>query len=205
MFSSIVEYFNAHTAAAIIQCCAIPSYIICFWFKKQWFLSLNIFTSALFAVGYILMSAWVGLCFAVLSASICILVYFLDKRENITGKNLISKRCIGLTVALVISLIVNIVFDKSFFSIVLTIGAGLNYYNYFFMKGNTVQVKIIFIASHFLIVIYEFHVLLYLFAIMDSIAALSIIGSLVFLCYKNHKTKNALNCIKLDCTETNFL
>jgi hypothetical protein len=57
MSNYIVEYFSMYTAAAIVQCCAMPTYFASFWAKKRWFLVLTIITSFLYAAGYILMSA----------------------------------------------------------------------------------------------------------------------------------------------------
>ncbi|MDR2719748.1 MAG: YgjV family protein [Nitrososphaerota archaeon] len=175
----------------------MPSYFASFWFKKAWFLVLTIFTSVLYAVGYILMSAWSGLCFAALSASICLLVYYLDKRKDKLRHYVKSIRYVGFGLALSIGLFVSIFFDRNMLAIVLAIGAGLNYYNYFLMRENDARAKIIFIVSHALIVIYEFFALLYFFALMDLLATVSIAISLSFLCYTSRKRRivNKIDCL----------
>lgn len=191
MVENLVEYFNVYTAAAIVQCCAIPTYFVSFWAKKKLFLVLTIITSVFYIIGYILMNAWSGLIFAMITLFICLFVYVIDKKQNVYAENKIRKiRSIGFIFAVGLNLILSIITDFTLPTILMILGATLNYYNYFLMKENDKKTKIIFIFSHILIIVYEWLYLLYFFAIMEFIITISILGSLIFLIKEERMNKN---------------
>ncbi|MDR2971973.1 MAG: hypothetical protein LBU83_08605 [Bacteroidales bacterium] len=142
--------------------------------------------------------------FALLTAAICAFVYFLDEKDSKHklkhGKKI---RFISFLVIAVFSLAMNLIIDNRLISYLVIVGGSMNYYNYFLMKENDKEAKIIFIISHILIVIYEILCLLYIFALMDFIITLSIIGSLIFLLYNEFKAKKKAKLYngQVDCIE----
>jgi len=184
-------YFLLNPLAVTVQFMAIPTYLLCFWMEKKKFLVLNIITSVFYAIGYICMFAWSGLTLATMTAIICLIVYFLDKSSGANELRAKKIRWLLLVGFGLSNIIIYLIFDSKIFAIIMVAASLLNYYNYFLMKENNIKTKFIFVISHIFIVIYESVVGLYFFAVMDFMATLSIIGSLIgALCLRQRKRKS---------------
>lgn len=132
------------------------------------------------------MYAWSGFILAVMTASICLIVFFLNK--NADESEVKKRKWVLLVVFGFTNVVISTIFESKIIAVVMVVASLLNYYNYFFMKENDQKTKIIFIISHMFIITYEIVVELYFFALMDFIATLSIIGALIITQYFHQKS-----------------
>jgi len=170
-----VDYAKEYSAATIIQLVNIPLFALTFWMKKKALLVLNIVCCVLFAAGYALLDAWAGVVATILTAIIVSVALVFNYKKIDTRKVLTA-----IWVCSVFLIILfNFAFDRSMISWLAVIAGSINCYNYLVRKENDVTMKWLFLTSSVLLVIYECIVRLPLFALIDIIAAISIIVSLV--------------------------
>ena len=175
LFDFAVDYAKEYSAATIIQLVNIPLFALTFWLKKRALLVMNIVCCALFAAGYALLGAWADVVAASLTAVIVSVALVFNYRDISKGKLLTA---IWICSVLLIILL-NFTFDRSMISWLAVIAGSINCYNYLVRKENDLIMKWLFLTSSVLLVIYECIVRLPLFALIDIIAAISIIVSLV--------------------------
>ena len=176
MIELIRQYFQEYTAAAIVQCITVPIYGASFAVKNKLRLVLVVVSCALFAVGYALMSAWSGVIVSITVTAACVLAGLATQKEK-AKKNTNLFRLIVFISVIIINFICNLIFDNSALSYLVIVGNSINSFCWLVLKDSRTKKEWalkqgLFVVAHALIITFEILTLLYLFAVLDTVALL---------------------------------
>ena len=174
------------TIALFIQFVALPFYLYSFLIDKKQLLLVQLFTTIIFACGYFIMSAWVGV---IISLSLLPAIFLMrDFDYNNYEAHWPSLLFIGI---LMINVVGVILLYQDVFSLVVVIGGSSYCYAIIFYEENSTKFKSIALFAHTLFVVYEIIVTTYVFAIIDSLTSISLI--MFILMQSKKRTDNERN------------
>jgi hypothetical protein len=172
----VFSYFRENPIATGIQIVTTIPYSIAFWREKKENVQIWVaISSALFAIGYFLLSAWSGIIIAVgTSISAMIGKRFSEKKE-VTLKT----RLIVFTLIVVGTVITSLFIERILIMWLILFAGFLGYYAYIIFREYGKAMHMVLILSQIIFVIYEIIFLLYLFALLDFITMLVITVHLI--------------------------
>ena len=161
-----------------IQIITIVPYGIAFWReKKKNVLQWVAISCLLFAIGYLLCSAYSGIIIAIGTFITTVIGIAFDKYNSIK----LSTRYFVFFLMVLFTVIVSISLDNSIKMWLILIAGFFDYYAYLIFKTYGKAMHIVLILSQVTLVIYEILFSLYVFAALDFITAIIITVHLVRL------------------------
>lgn len=183
-WDSIYSYWQTNSWATVVQAVTAIPYGIAFWRDtKQPLLQWVAASCVLFAIGYLMLSAYSGIVIAVGTLLTTIIGIQLGKRKNVSLK----ARLLLFGLMVVLTVVVSLFIEQNPMMWLILIAGFLDYFAYIVCKNYDKSMHIILILSQVTLVVYEICFSLYLFALLDFVTTV-LIG--FHLWKKTHQINN---------------